>query len=116
MNTALILIDVQESFRHRPYWDDTDLPVFLERCNALLKGAQAGGIPIVRILQSDGPELADNPFALTSGHVCPLEGLTPYEATVEFVKHRHSALVETGLADWLRQHGITRLIIAGIRT
>ena len=31
-------------------------------------------------------------------------------------KHRHSALVGTGLAVWLHQHGIRRLIVAGIRT
>ncbi|HLO96891.1 MAG TPA: isochorismatase family protein [Burkholderiaceae bacterium] len=116
MKAALIFIDVQESFRHRPYWDEAELPAYLERSNALLQGAQAAGIPIVRILHNDGPETADNPFALKSGHVRPLEGLVPYEAAVEFIKHRHSALVGTGLAIWLHQQGIQRLIVAGIRT
>ena len=32
------------------------------------------------------------------------------------LKHRHSALVGTGLAVWLHQQGIRRLIVAGIRT
>ena len=31
-------------------------------------------------------------------------------------KHRHSALVGTGLSIWLHEHGIRRLIVAGIRT
>jgi nicotinamidase-related amidase len=35
---------------------------------------------------------------------------------VTFEKHRHSALVGTGLTVWLHQQGIQRLIIAGIRT
>ncbi len=116
MNTALILIDVQESFRHRPYWQEDELPAFLAQTNALLQGAQAAGIPIVRILHNDGPETADNAFALKSGHVRPLDGLVPYEAAVEFIKHRHSALVGTGLSVWLHQQGIQRLIVAGIRT
>ena len=32
--TALLLIDVQESFRHRPYWSERELPAFLARTNA----------------------------------------------------------------------------------
>jgi nicotinamidase-related amidase len=116
MKTALILIDVQESFRHRPYWSETALPAYLERTNALLQGAQAAGIPIVRILHNEGPEAADNAFALTSGLVRPLDGLFPHDVAVEFIKHRHSALVGTGLAIWLHQQGIQRLIVAGIRT
>lgn len=116
MNTALILIDVQESFRHRPYWSEQELPRFLERTHALLDGARSQGVPVVRILHSDGPEQADNPFSKVSGLVRPLEGLRQVEAAAEFVKHRHSALVGTGLTVWLHQHGINRLIIAGIRT
>lgn len=62
MNTALILIDIQESIRHRAYWTPVEVPAFLDRCNALVRGAQAAGVPIVRILHSDGPEIPDNPW------------------------------------------------------
>ena len=116
MNTALILIDVQESFRHRPYWNEAAARPFVARCNALIEGCAARAIPIVRILHCDGPAGASNPFALESGHVRPLEGLAFFDAAAEFVKQRHSALVGTGLSVWLREHGIGRLIIAGIRT
>jgi nicotinamidase-related amidase len=116
MNTALILIDVQESFRQRPYWVESLSQSFLARTNALIDGAIARGIPIVRILHSDGPEELANPFAIASGHVRPLEGLPRFEPAAEFVKHRHSALVGTGLTVWLHQNVIGRLIIAGIRT
>lgn len=116
MTTALILIDVQESIRHRPYWNPAEVPVFLERSNALLRGALAAGIPVVRILHSDGPQTADNPWSPASGHVRPLDGLAPFTAAAEFLKHRHSALVGTGLEVWLHQQGIGRLIVAGFRT
>jgi nicotinamidase-related amidase len=116
MRTALLLIDVQQSFAHRPYWDPAEVPAFLASCNALVAGCQARGVPVVRILHSDGPREAANPFAPESGLLRPLDGLAPFDAAARFEKHRHSALVGTGLSIWLRQHGIGRLIVAGIRT
>ena len=116
MNTALILIDVQESFRQRPYWNADAAQPFVARTNALIDGCASRQIPIVRILHSDGPAVATNPFAIESGYVRPLDGLAPFEVAAEFVKRRHSALVGTGLGVWLRQQNIGRLIIAGIRT
>lgn len=116
MNTALLVIDVQESFRHRPYFDPAALPAYLAQQNALIAGCVARGIPVVRILHSDGPESADNPFALASGHVRPMDGLSAFDAAASFLKHRHSALVGTGLDVWLTENGIRRLIVSGIRT
>jgi nicotinamidase-related amidase len=116
MSSALILVDIQESIRHRPYWNAAEVPGFLERTNALLRGAQAARVPVVSILHSDGPETADNPWSLASGHVRPLDGLAPFTAAAGFLKHRHSALVGTGLPVWLHQKGIRRLIVAGFRT
>ena len=48
MHTALLVIDVQQSFLHRPYWTDADLPAFLERMQALI------GAPIDMV--STGPD------------------------------------------------------------
>lgn len=116
MNTVLLLIDVQQSFRLRPYWDEAASHPFLANSNALIDGCVTRGIPIVRILHSDGPTEASNPFAMESGQVRALDGLAPFDAAAQFIKHRHSALVGTGLSVWLRQQGIGRLIVAGIRT
>lgn len=114
--TALLLIDIQASFSRRPYWTDADVPAFLERTNALIRGAVQAGLPIVRVWHTDGPEAADNAFSHASGCIRPLDGLIDAPIAATFEKHRHSALVGTGLADWLRAHGITRLIVCGIRT
>ena len=35
MNTCLIVIDVQESFRHRPYSTERGIPAYLAAQNAL---------------------------------------------------------------------------------
>jgi len=116
MQTALLLIDVQQSFAHRPYWNLKDVPAFLERSNALIQGCVAQGVPVVRIFHTDGPRQACNAFAPESGLIRPLDGLAPFDAAASFEKHRHSALVGTGLMVWLHQQGIRRLIVAGIRT
>jgi nicotinamidase-related amidase len=116
MKTCLIVIDVQESFRHRPYFRADSLPAYLAVQNALVQGCVAAGVPVVRVLHSDGPEQAGNPFSQASGQVRPLEGLVDFPAAATFTKSRHSALVGTGLDVWLTRHGITRLIVSGIRT
>lgn len=116
LKTALLLIDVQESFRARPYWSDADAPAFLARANALLAGAAQAGVPVVQVFHTDGPNTADNAFSPASGLVRPLAGLAPFDPVLVVHKHRHSALVGTGLSVWLHQHGIRRLIVAGIRT
>lgn len=115
-HTALLLIDVQQSFTARPYWQTEPARLFLANCNALIAGCEAAGLPIVRVLHSEDPDTPDNPFALASGLVRPLEGLRPFEAALTVTKQRHSALVGTILPVWLREQGIGRLIVAGIRT
>ena len=116
MQTALLLIDVQESFPQRSYWSQTGADVFLRHLNRLVDGAQARGIPIVRVFHTDGPQTPGNPFAHGSPFIRPLTGLAPFEAALTVEKHRHSALVGTPLQNWLVANGIRRVIVAGIRT
>lgn len=116
MKTCLLLIDIQESFRHRPYFTERDLPRYLQAQNALIAACEETGTPIVRIFHVDGPKIPANPFSLESGHVRPLDGLRDCKPAATFYKSRHSALVGTGLDVWLTQNGIGRLIVSGIRT
>ncbi len=115
MQTALLLIDVQQSFTQRPYWNDTEVPAFLARSNALIAGCSARAIPVVRVFHVD-EEPVGGPFSLSSGLIRPLDGLAPYDAAFTIQKHRHSALAGTDLSTRLRERGIRRLIVAGIRT
>lgn len=109
--TALLLIDIQESFRHRPYFDDREAPAFFDRCRTLIDGFAQAGLPIVRIVHIDD----DGPFSKASGFAVPMPELV-YEPAASFEKTVHSAMVGTGLAGWLVARGISRLVIAGIRT
>lgn len=116
MSSCLLVIDAQESFRHRPFFTSARLGPYLQAQNALIRGCAEADVPIVRVFHSDGPEQADNPFAQVSGLVRPIEGLAVFDAAAQFVKSRHSALVGTGLEVWLVRHGIRRVIVSGIRT
>lgn len=109
--TALIVIDVQESFRHRPYWSAADEAGFVGRLQALIDGAKAQGIPVVQVFHVE----EDGVFSLTSGHVRTLSGVSILP-DAQFYKRSHSALIGSGLDVWLVQHGIRRVIISGIRT
>ncbi len=109
--TALLVVDVQESFRHRPYWSDRDVPFFTGRLRALITGAQARKIPVVQIFHVE----EFGPFSLESGYVEPLQELS-FTPDAVFHKRGHSALVGSGLDVWLTQHGIRRVIVCGIRT
>ena len=90
-DVALLVIDVQESFRHRPFWNDADVPPFTERLQALIDGAAARQIPVLQVFHV----AESGPFAIASGHVRTLEPVV-IAPTATFHKRRHSALVETG--------------------
>ncbi len=108
---ALVVVDVQESFRHRPYYRPDDVPGFLARLQQLVDGAQRRGIPVLQVFHVEDT----GAFSLASGHVVTMSGLA-IEPTAVFYKRSHSAMVGTGLDVWLTRHHITRLIVSGIRT
>jgi nicotinamidase-related amidase len=110
-DTALLVIDAQESFRHRPYWSDVDYPRFAERLQALIDGARTRHIAVVQVFHVE----ETGAFSLASGHVVPLAELALAPDAV-FHKGRHSALIGSGLDVWLVEHGIRRLIVSGIRS
>jgi len=109
--TAVLSIDVQQSFPARDYWREDQVPAFRANITRLIEGATKKGWPVVRILHEDG----DGPFSAASGLVKPLEWMPAIHA-VEFVKHVHNAFTGTALDHWLRTRGIDKLVIAGIRT
>ena len=110
-NTALIVVDAQESFRHRPYWTSSDSKKPLVKLQQLIDGAKAEGIPVVQIFHVE----EEGAFSLASGHVKTITGLVLTPDAI-FYKKSHSALVGSGLDVWLIQQGIRRLIVSGIRT
>src|SRR5450755_3908956 len=71
-STALLVIDVQQSFEHAPYWSPVDTPVFYDRLQSLIDGAQARQIPVVQIFHVE----ESGHFSLGSGFIRPLAALS----------------------------------------
>jgi nicotinamidase-related amidase len=117
---ALIVIDVQESFRQRPYWRAEELPAFLANVQALIDLCRARNIPVLQVFHEERTDDASDPFSRASGFVRPMAELSLRPQAV-FYKHVHSAMfAETtdgiSLEAWLRYRGVTELLITGIRT
>ena len=108
---ALLVIDVQESFRHRPYWRDSDVPFFIENLRSLIHGARSRNIPVIQVFHVED----SGAFSLESGYVVSLRDLS-FKPDAVFYKRSHSALIGSGLDVWLTQHGIRRIIVSGVRT
>ena len=108
---ALIVIDAQESFRHRPYFRADGLDAYLEHQQALIDGAKRIGVPVVHVFHVE----ETGAFAESSGFVTTLAPLQ-IAPDAQFRKRRHSALVGSGLDVWLISHGVGRVIVSGIRT
>ena len=120
MKQALLVIDVQESFRQRPYFRAEELPAFLHNVQALVDRSRARGAALVQVFHQEPGEDAANPFTAVSGFVRTMPELR-LEADAVFRKQVHSALLGTDadgttLESWLRSHGIGELLVTGIRT
>ncbi len=111
-NTALLVIDVQESFKHRDYWDESEFSTYADKQNRLINSIRQQGCPIVFILHNE----KEGPFSPESGYVRNMEFVNKQDGDPVFNKHVHNALLESGLQEWLQERGINRLLISGIRT
>jgi nicotinamidase-related amidase len=112
---ALIVIDVQESFRSRPIWALIDNPDIADDVNRLVDHARGNGDLVVWVLhQEPGTGGAFDP---ESGHVRYLEGLRePAAGEPEIRKTSHNAFTTTNLQQLLTERGVTELAVCGIRT
>jgi nicotinamidase-related amidase len=110
--SALIVVDVQESFRQRPYFQRAELAPFFAAQNRLIEGYVRLGLPLVRVLHVE----AEGAFSLASGLVRPMAELVAFDEALRIEKHAHSAFAGTPLAGWLTQRGIGRIAVSGIRT
>jgi len=110
-HSALLIIDVQQSFQHRPFWQEDDLPAFQQAITTLIEGCRRQGVALVDVFHVS----PQGPFSLASGFVQRLPFLS-HQADVTLHKHVHNALTESGLDAWLREREINHLIISGIRT
>jgi nicotinamidase-related amidase len=118
--TALLVIDVQESFRRRPYWQPEELPAFLANTQRLIDGCGERGVAVLQVFHREPGEDVRNPFHPASGLVRTMPELK-LNADAVFYKEVHSAMYGKSsggvtLEKWLRDQGIEEILVTGIRT
>jgi nicotinamidase-related amidase len=114
MTTALIVIDVQESFRQREAWAHIDNPDIADTIAPLVDHTRAGGGHVIWVLHSEPG--SGTTFDPETGHVRLLPGLKPDAGEPTLIKTSHNAFTTTNLAQILVQRGVTDLLITGIKT
>jgi nicotinamidase-related amidase len=114
MTRALLVIDVQESFRQGPLWPAISNPGIAADVAELVDGARANGDLVVWVLHSEPG--SGTPFDPASGHLRYLDPLTPRPGEPQLTKTAHNAFTTTNLAQLLTQRGITEVVVCGIRT
>jgi nicotinamidase-related amidase len=115
MNRALIVIDVQESFRARKIWEQTANPKIAEPVNRLVRLARANGDLVIWVLHTEPG--TGNVFDPALGHVRLLDELEqPRSGEPVLHKTSHNAFTTTNLQQRLTEAGVHDLTVCGIRT
>ncbi|MFD8081711.1 cysteine hydrolase family protein [Kitasatospora sp. NPDC059722] len=114
MKNALLVIDVQESFRQRENWAAVSNPAIVERVNELVEHARGRGDLVVWVLHSEPG--TGTVFDPARGFVRLIDGLAPAEGEPVVTKTSHNAFTTTNLQQVLTQHGVGGVVVSGIRT
>jgi nicotinamidase-related amidase len=114
-STALLVIDVQESFRQRPDdWAAMANPAIIENVTRLVNAARSNGDLVVWIVHSE-PNSGDV-FDPAQGFVRLVEELAPLPDEPRITKTSVNAFTTTDLAEQLQSRGVETVVICGIRT
>jgi len=114
MTRALIVIDVQESFRAHPLWATISEPKIAGQVNRLVRLARQAGDLVVWVLHT-APGSGDV-FDPALGHVRLMEELERADGEPLLQKTSHNAFTTTNLQQLLTGRGISELTVGGIRT
>ena len=114
MSRALLVIDVQESFRQHPLWQAISNPGIAEDVGRLVETARAAGDQVIWFLHAEPG--SGSVFDPDSGLVRLIEPLAPAAGEAVLTKTSINAFTTTRLQQLLVSGGIGELTICGIRT
>ena len=109
--SALLVIDVQDSFKASPRWERRDNVRFEEKVGRLVALFRSRGLPVIYFLHSD----ADPGFERTSAHYKLMSFLDPRQDEPLIHKQTRNVFTSTGLPALLLERGVRRVVIAGIQ-
>jgi nicotinamidase-related amidase len=114
MSSALIVIDVQESFLQLPLWAASSCPGITGPVSRLVAAARGRGDLVTWILHA-APG-SGGPFDPERGFVALMDGLAAGPGEPVLTKTSHNAFTTTRLQQLLTESGVRDLVICGIRT
>ncbi|GAT71296.1 isochorismatase family protein [Planomonospora sp. ID91781] len=114
MTSALVVIDVQNSFLQLPDWRHTSRPDIVHQVNRLAAAARNAGDAVVWVLGSRPG--SGSVFDPARGFVRLMDGIRPLDGEPVLTKTAHNAFTTTGLHRFLTLRGVRRLTVCGIRT
>ena len=109
--SALLVIDAQDSFKVGPRWTRRDNPSFEKNVSALVEAYRAAHLPVVFFLHTD----SDEAFAEDSPSFKLMDFLKPRKDEPVMVKNTRNCFTSTTLQPYLIEKGVRRVSITGIQ-
>ena len=109
---ALLVIDVQDSFKAGPRWAQRSTPGFERNISRLIDGFRAAGRPVIYFLHSDN----DEHFSVDSPSYRLMDFLEPRAGEPILHKTTRNCFTSTNLLPTLMQLGVRRVVVTGIQT
>jgi nicotinamidase-related amidase len=110
--SALLVIDAQDSFKAGPRWNRRSNPAFEKNVAALIDSYRTARLPVVFFLHTD----KDEGFARDSPSFKLMDFLKPRPDEPVMVKNTRNCFTSTILQPYLLEKGVRRLTITGIQT
>ncbi len=109
--SALLVIDVQDSFKVGARWARRNNPAFENNVSALVEAYRAAHLPVVFFLHTD----SDEAFAKNSPSFKLMDFLKPRPDEPVMVKNTRNCFTSTTLQPYLIERGVRRVSITGIQ-
>lgn len=110
--SALLVVDIQDSFKATSRWESRNNPKFEENVDRLIQAWRGAGLPVIFVLHTD----PDPGFETTSPFFKLMDFLKPEPGEPVIVKNTRNSFTSTNLQEMLREKGVERLVVTGIST
>lgn len=111
-HNALLVIDVQDSFKALPRWQQRNNPAFEANVLRLIERFRAAGEPVIYFLHSD----EDEHFSVGSPAYRLMDFLAPRDGEPLLHKTSRNCFTTTNLLQLLLHRQVGRVTICGIQT
>lgn len=110
--SALLVIDAQDSFKARPSWERRNNLQFEQNVGALIDAYRAAKLPVIYFLHTD----PDPYFEPDSPYLKLMDFIDRRPEEPLIVKNTRNCFTSTGLGAMLLDRGVRRIAVTGIQT